>query len=244
MSLQLTKWLPKVVKILSVFFVLWIVSFVISDDVQSKVLEWTQAFGYVVVFPWIVAANVIVGLPSSFLPIGIGVASSQGAYSPVVAIGIITLASIIGDVLAYLLARRYRQVFLRWLGIAENDPGYQKAVHYVQNGGGKRLVFITRFLFGAILGFVNYAAGILRMPFMSFFWLAVLGELVWSVIWFGVGYYPFSVGEWIREHSIISASVAALVLLVVYIAHVHLQKRGKNMLALLWNALMGKVEAD
>ncbi len=242
MSLNITRWLPKVVKILSVFFVLWVVSFIVSDDIQSKVLEWTQAFGYVVVFPWIVAANVIVGLPSSFLPIGIGVASSNGAYHPLAAIAIITSASLIGDVLAYALARRYRHTFLKWLGVSELDPGYQKAHAYVRQGGGKRLVFITRFLFGAILGFVNYAAGILRMPFLAFFWLALLGELVWSVIWFGVGYYPFSVSAWIRGHALLSIGIALVIVAAVWWLHLWHKRRNKNLLMSIWRMLVGRIE--
>ncbi|MDP2789634.1 MAG: VTT domain-containing protein [bacterium] len=243
MSLNLSRWLPKVVKILSVFFVLWIVSFIVSDDVQSKVLQWTQAFGYVVIFPWIVLANIVVGLPSSFLPIGIGVASSQGAYTPAAAIAIITIASLVGDVLAYALARRYRHTFLKWLGVSENDPGYQKAYAYVSHGGGKRLVFITRFLFGAILGFVNYAAGILRMPFLSFFWLALLGELVWSLIWFGVGYYPFSVSAWIRGHGLLSIGIALAVIASVWYAHLWHKRRNKSLVMRVWYLLVGKVDA-
>lgn len=243
MSLNLNRWLPKVVKILSVFFVLWVVSFIVSDDIQSKVLEWTQAFGYVVIFPWIVLANVIVGLPSSFLPIGMGVASSNGAYHPVTSIAIITIASLVGDVLAYALARRYRHTFLKWLGVSEQDPGYQKAYAYVNHGGGKRLVFITRFLFGAILGFVNYAAGILRMPFMTFFWMAILGELVWSTIWFAVGYYPFSVSAWIRDHALLSIGLALAVVAAVWWLHVLHKRRNKSLVMRVWYLLVGKVDA-
>ena len=243
MSLNLTRWLPKVVKILSVFFVLWVISFIVSDDIQSKVLEWAQAFGYVVIFPWIVLANIIVGLPSSFLPIGMGVASSNGAYYPLTAITIITVASLVGDCLAYGLARRYRHAFLKWLGVAENDPGYQKAYAYVSHGGGKRLVFITRFLFGAILGFVNYAAGILRMPFWSFFWLALLGELVWSLIWFGVGYYPFSVSAWIRGHGLESIIIAVVIVAAVWAIHLWHKRRNKSLLMRLWYLLVGKIDA-
>jgi membrane protein DedA with SNARE-associated domain len=243
MSLNLSRWLPKVVKILSVFFVLWVVSFIVSDDIQSKVLEWAQAFGYVVIFPWIVLANVIVGLPSSFLPIGMGVASSNGAYQPVTAIAIITIASLVGDVLAYALARRYRHTFLKWLGVSEQDPGYQQAYAYVNRGGGKRMVFVTRFLFGAILGFVNYAAGILRMPFFAFFWLAFLGELVWSVIWFAVGYYPFSVSTWIHQHTLLSIGIVAVIIAAVWYAHLWHKRHNKSLVMRVWYLLVGKVDA-
>ena len=202
-----------------------------------------QAFGYVIIFPWIVLANIVVGLPSSFLPIGIGVASSQGAYTPAAAIAIITIASVIGDMLAYALARRYRHTFLKWLGVSEQDPGYQKAYAYVSHGGGKRLVFITRFLFGAILGFVNYAAGILRMPFLTFFWLALLGELVWSLIWFGVGYYPFSISTWIRGHALLSIGAALVIVAAVWAAYVWHKRQQKSLLMRLWYLLVGKVDA-
>lgn len=242
MNLRLTRWLPKVVKILSVFFVLWIVSFLVSGTIQSHVIIWAQSFGYIVIFPWIVLANIVVGLPSSFLPIGLGIASSHGAYHPVSAVAIITLASIIGDCLAYALARRYRHAFLRWLGVSELDPEYQKSFQYVRQTSGRRLVFLTRFLFGAILGFVNYAAGILRMPFMQFFWMALLGELVWSTIWFLVGYYPFSVSAWINSHAIFSFSIVLIVVGGVWWLHLWYKRRDKNLLVSLWHALVGRLE--
>ncbi len=242
MNLHLQRWLPKVVKILSVFFVLWIVSFLVSGTIQSHVLGWAQSFGYVVIFPWIVLANIVVGLPSSFLPIGLGIASSQGAYHPASAVAIITLASLIGDCLAYVLARRYRHAFLRWLGVSELDPEYQKAFQYVRQSGGKRLVFITRFLFGAILGFVNYAAGILRMPFMQFFWMALLGELVWSTIWFLVGYYPFSVSAWIHSHALLSFSIVLVLAGGLGWLHVWFKRRDKSLVVSVWRALVGRLE--
>jgi len=242
MTIHLNRWLPKTVKILSVFFVLWVVSFVVSDDIQSHVLRWAQSFGYVVIFPWIVLANVIVGLPSSFLPIGLGVASSNGAYTPGAAIAIITIASVIGDCIAYALARRYRFTFLKWLGVSELDPAYQKAFQYVRKSGGKRLVFITRFLFGAILGFVNYAAGILRMPFASFFWLALLGELVWSCIWFAVGYYPFSAGAWVQTHILLTVILGTVLVGGVWLLHVWHKRRNQNLFLRIWHMLVGRLE--
>jgi membrane-associated protein len=235
------RWLRITLKILSIFFVLWIISFFFSDDVQHQVFLWTQRFGYYVIFPWIVLANIVVGLPSSFLPIGIGVAASQGGYDPLSAITVITVASVLGDVIAYALARRFRWIFLKALGIKDDDPGMQQAMAYVQNGGGRRMVFITRFLFGAILGFVNYAAGMLRMRFWSFLWLAILGELIWSIIWFGLGYYPFEVGKLVRTNWPLALLLIALLLIPLVIAHLRYRKRGKNLGHALWDLLIGKM---
>ncbi len=235
------RWLRISLKVLSVFFILWVASFLFSSDVQHQVLNWTQRFGYYVIFPWIVLANIIVGLPSSFLPIGIGVAASQGGYDPFSAITVITIASILGDVIAYGLARRFRWIFLRALGIKDGDPGLDQAMAYVSHGGGKRLVFVTRFLFAGILGFVNYAAGMLRMRFWGFFWLALVGEVVWSIIWFGLGYYPFEIGKIIRMNWPLGFFLLAALVVPLYVLHKRYRRDGKNLLHALWDLLVGKM---
>lgn len=232
---------PLVIKILTVFFVIWVISFLVSDLLQVHVLNWTQHFGYPIVFLWIVVANIIAGLPSSFLPIGIGMASAKGDYNPTIAITIITVASLMGDTIAYALTRRFRHHFLKWLNIDENDPNYTKAYNYISHGGGKRLVFMTRFLFAGILGFVNYAAGMLKMKFWSFFWLALAGELLWSAIWFGIGYYPLELKGFIVSHWELSLIVTFAILMTLYWIHLRMQKQNKSLFRTVWQTLIGRL---
>jgi membrane-associated protein len=241
MGFRLHKYWPTVIKILTIFFVIWVVSFFVSSTLQVHVLDWTHKFGYPIVFLWIVAANIVAGLPSSFLPIAIGLAAAKGEFNPTVAISVITLASVIGDTTAYALSRRFRHTFLRWLGIDEQDPNYQKAYRAVQHGGGGRMVFITRFLFAGILGFVNYAAGMLAMPFRYFFGLALLGEIIWSVIWFGIGYYPVELGEVAGRYWIVTVVLGFAVLATLYTFHLSYRRKGKSFMKVLWNTLMGRL---
>jgi membrane-associated protein len=241
MQIPRGKYWPLVIKILTVFFVIWVISFLVSDFVQVHVLKWTQTYGYPIIFLWIVLANIIAGLPSSFLPIGIGLASAKGDYNPTLAISIITIASTLGDVIAYTLTRRFRHTFLKWLSVNEHDPNYTKAYNYVSRGGGGRLVFITRFLFAGILGFVNYAAGMLKMPFWKFFWLALFGEIIWSSIWFGIGYYPLELKSIIVNNWEISLLVALCLVFAGWWWHIYLKKQNQSLLKLIWQTLIGKM---
>ncbi len=235
------KWWKITIKILTIFFVIWVLSFLFSDFVQVHVLAWTQRYGYPVIFLWIVAANILAGLPSSFLPIGIGLAASRGEFQPAISIAIITIASILGDIIAYALSRRFRHTFLSWLGVSEDDPDYQKAYHYIQHGG-RRLVFVTRFLFAGILGFVNYAAGMLKMPFWSFFWLALLGEIVWSFLWFGIGYYPLELKPFFLEYWPFSIPLAIALIVGYVFLHRYYKRQNRHILKVVWATLIGKFE--
>jgi len=63
-----------------------------------------------------------------------------------------------------------------------------KAKNYL-NKHGKSTVFFTRFLIAAMGPFVNAAAGITEYKFWTFSLFVALGELFWTCIYLGLGYW-------------------------------------------------------
>ncbi len=228
--------------VFTILFVLWMISFFVDSGVQGRILEWTHDYGYWFIFVWVVAANIIAGLPSSFMPIGLGLAAAKGDFNPVISIIVLTLASVVGDVTAYALSRRFRLHFLRLLGIDQTDKNYVKAVAYLQRGGGGRVVFLTRFFLAGILGFINYAAGMLKMPFRSFITVVILGEAVWSILWFTVGYYPLAIRHSIANHKMLFITLGVLVVLALLTSYVILRRRKKKLHVVLLNLLLGHAD--
>lgn len=68
------------------------------------------------------------------------------------------------------------------------EPKILKAENYL-NKNGKSTVFFTRFLLSTMGPFVNAAAGITKYKLHTFSLYVALGELFWTCIYLGLGYW-------------------------------------------------------
>ncbi|URZ01514.1 DedA family protein [Clostridium felsineum] len=96
----------------------------------------------------------------------------------------------IGDCLGYFFWKATGHKMLKKFPKLENyfNPKLAKAHNYLERHG-KGAVFFTRFLIAPMSPFVNAAAGIVNYNIIIFSVVALFGELFWTGIYVGLGYY-------------------------------------------------------
>lgn len=158
-------------------------------------ISFIEQFGYVTIFIIIAVENIefFGSIPTSLIAAAVGAAAAKGVFTPWVAILLLTLASVVGDVIAYWLGRTFgRGLLTRWGGVLTRNGRLEKTEKFFGRFGAWG-VFISRFIFASFQAIINILAGIAKMRFFVFFFTALFGELVWSIFWFYLGYYfwPF-----------------------------------------------------
>ena len=158
-------------------------------------IAFIEQFGYVTIFIIIAVENIefFGSIPTSLIAAAVGAASSRGIFTPWVAITLLTVASVVGDVIAYWLGRTFgRGLLTRWGGVLTRNGRLEKTEKFFLRFGPWG-VFISRFIFASFQAIINILAGIAKMRFAVFFFTALFGELVWSIFWFYLGFYfwPF-----------------------------------------------------
>lgn len=147
---------------------------------------------YSVLFLSILIIIQCTGIPTgaTLLVIACGAFSYAGEFNIVVVLLEVWLFSCIGDLLDYFI---WKVLGERLLGRFPRlrikfEPQLFKAQNYLERHG-KAAVFLTRFLISPMAPFINAAAGIVRYNLTTFCIFVVLGEIFWSGIYVGLGYW-------------------------------------------------------
>jgi membrane-associated protein len=160
-----------------------------------------------------------IGLP---LPDGIattlaGSLASQGRIDWLWASTVAVIASVAGDAVGYSIGRLLNQKFLerhgRWIGYT---PLRHARVQVLFDRWGMLTVFVTRTFISYLSSITSLAAGVSQYRFMKFLATALIGRVVWTAGYFGLGYVIG--GDWKAATSFLTNFSALLLLLVVEIA--------------------------
>jgi membrane protein DedA with SNARE-associated domain len=157
----------------------------------SSAVDLVIKYGYVTVFLIVAVENIefFGSIPTSLIAAALGAAASKGYFDPAAAVTVLTVASITGDVIGYWLGRYFgRPLLERWGGVMLKNGRLEKMEAFFKRFGVWG-VFFSRFIFASFQAVVNILSGISRMRFLTFFTAAFLGELLWSVFYFFLGYY-------------------------------------------------------
>lgn len=195
---------------------------------MEQAIEFIVRHGYSVVFGLVLAEQI--GLPLPALPIllGIGALSGEGSYSAVVALFVAVAASLLADLVWYVLGRRRGHSILRLLCriSLEPDSCVRRTEEVFARHGARSLLF-SKFVPG-----LNTAApplaGMFGMGPWRFVLYAGLGALLWAGTFIGLG--------WIWSDQLLAllalaqgaataAGSAALALLLLYLAVKFWQRR-------------------
>jgi membrane protein DedA with SNARE-associated domain len=131
------------------------------------------------------------GLP---LPTGLSTAvagslAAQGRLSWLWASSVAVTASVLGDVAGYGLGRVLGREFLegrgRWFGYT---PTRRARAEWLFDRWGLLTVLLSRTLVSHVSGVVNLAAGVSRYRLFAFLPFAIVGRLLWTSGYFGLGY--------------------------------------------------------
>jgi len=133
-----------------------------------------------------------IGIPTgaSLVVIASGAFAYAGEFNVVVLLLEIWFFAWAGDNIAYIIWRYIGNKALNRHSKIRNlyETKILKAKNYL-NKHGKSTVFFTRFLIAAMGPFVNAAAGITEYKFWTFSLFVALGELFWTCIYLGLGYW-------------------------------------------------------
>jgi len=133
-----------------------------------------------------------IGIPTgaSLLVIASGAFAYAGEFNVVILLLEIWFFSWLGDIIAYIMWKVIGDKALNRQSKIKTyfQPKILKAKSYLIKHG-RSSVFFSRFLISAMGPFVNAAAGISGYKLWTFSLFVALGELFWTCIYLGLGYW-------------------------------------------------------
>lgn len=158
------------------------------------------------------------GLP---FPTGLSTAvagslAAQGRLSWLWASAVAVTASVLGDVAGYGLGHVLGREFLerrgRWFGYT---PARRAHIGLLFDRWGVLTVLLSRTLVSHVSGMVNLAAGVSRYRLPEFLAFAIVGRLVWTSGYLGLGYGAG--GDWEAATDLLKNVTGFLVLLAILV---------------------------
>jgi membrane protein DedA with SNARE-associated domain len=140
-------------------------------------------------------SSIALPIPASTALAAAGGFASQGYMNIYAVLGVTLLGSIIGDLIGYVLALKYGEkvlnkfVFFRHIIHSES---FHKVEDYIVDFAPS-LIFFSRFL-TELSPATNIMAGISKVSFKKFFTFALLGEIIYTLMYGMTGFFLGS--EW------------------------------------------------
>ncbi|MDP1889682.1 MAG: bifunctional DedA family/phosphatase PAP2 family protein [Gemmatimonadaceae bacterium] len=156
--------------------------------ISSAVLAWVSRYGYLAVALGVFLESAGLPVPGETAVLAAAFAAAHGGLSlPLVALVAFT-AGVLGDNLGYWVGRRYGREWVqrhgRWILLT---PSRLDRMDAFFRRFGPAAVAIARFVAGVRV-VAAFAAGVSRMPWLTFLRWNVLGALGWAVVTTGIGY--------------------------------------------------------
>lgn len=189
---------------------------IVAPDAQSsggltdRILAALLVYGYPAL-----AATLLFGAIGLPLPIGIaavlaGSLATLGNLRWEWAAAVAVIASFAGDVIAYGIGRSVSDDFLarhgRWIGYSLKRKDHVQSL--LQRWGGAAVI-VSRTLTSSLSSIVSLLAGVGRYPLSQFMGFALVGRLIWTSAYLGLG---FAVGNNIDAASQFLANLSGLLI--------------------------------
>jgi membrane-associated protein len=157
-------------------------------SVTDQVLAALLVYGLPVLFGVILICSVGIPFPISLTLVAAGSFVEQGEMKLWQVIVVASVAAVLGDQIAYGLSRwggrRLINRISRKIG-GEANIKQAEALTKRWSGAG---IFLSRWLITAFGPWVNVASGIAAYPWRRFLLWDVLGEVLWVILYVGIGY--------------------------------------------------------
>jgi membrane-associated protein len=179
-----------------------------GSGLTDRILSALLVYGYPAL-----AATLLLGAVGLPLPIGVaavlaGSLTALGTLRWEWAAAVAVLASFAGDLIAYGIGRSVTDDFLarhgRWIGYS---PKRKDHIQSLLRRWGGASVIISRTLTSSLSSIVSLLAGVGRYPLSHFLGFALLGRLIWTSAYLGLG---FAVGNNIDAASQFLANLSGL----------------------------------
>jgi membrane protein DedA with SNARE-associated domain len=157
-------------------------------SITDQVLAALLVYGLPVLFGVILICSVGIPFPVSLMLVAAGSFVEQGEMKLWQVVAVASVAAVLGDQIAYGLSRwggrRLINRISRRIG-AEAKIKEAETLTKRWSGAG---IFFTRWLVTALGPWVNVASGIAAYPWRRFLLWDVLGEVLWVILYLGIGY--------------------------------------------------------
>jgi membrane-associated protein len=157
-------------------------------SLTDQVLAALLVYGLPVLFGVILICSVGVPFPVSLMLVAAGSFVEQGEMKLWQVIAVASVAAVLGDQLAYGLSRWGGRRLINRISrriSAEAKIKEAEALTKRWSGAG---IFFSRWLVTALGPWVNVASGIAAYSWQRFLLWDVLGEVLWVVLYVGIGY--------------------------------------------------------
>ena len=156
----------------------------ITDQILASLL----VYGLPVLFGVILICSVGVPFPISLMLVAAGSFVEQGEMKLWQVIAVASAAAVLGDQIGYGLSRWGGRRLINRIShkvSAEAKIKQAEALTKRWSGAG---IFLSRWLITALGPWVNVSSGIAAYPWRRFLLWDVLGELLWVILYVGIGY--------------------------------------------------------
>jgi membrane-associated protein len=154
----------------------------------DQLLAALALYGLPVLFVVIVIASMGLPLPISLLLVAAGSFVEQGEMSLAPVIVVASSAAILGDNIGYFLARKGGRRFILMLSHGVGGEARIKQAENFSKRWGAAGIFFSRWLITAPAPWINVTSGIGHYPWSRFLLWDVFGEVLWVVVYVGLGY--------------------------------------------------------
>jgi len=152
-------------------------------------------------------------VPGTLIWIASSAAMASSLSDVLLIIIIVSLAAIIGDIIAYEIARKFSFAISSWLS---KFKSFQKGEHKARNMLKKHefsIVFLSRFLLTSLDVIVSYISGFERIDRKKYIIAVILGEILYALMYTVAGFMFKE--TWVELTSVIGDITWILVFVII-----------------------------
>lgn len=157
-------------------------------SVTDQVLAALLVHGLPVLFGVILICSVGVPFPISLMLVAAGSFVEQGEMKLWQVVAVASAAAVLGDQIAYGLSRWAGPRLVKRLSRRIDAETKIKEAEALTKRWSGASIFLSRWLVTALGPWVNVASGIANYPWRRFLFWDVLGEMLWVILYVGIGY--------------------------------------------------------
>lgn len=157
-------------------------------SITDQILAALVVYGLPVLFGVILVCSVGVPFPISLMLVAAGSFVEQGEMKLWQVIAVASVAAVLGDHIGYGLSRWGGRRLITRLSRKIGAEARIKQAEALSKRWGGAGIFFSRWLLTALGPWVNVSSGIAAYPWRRFLFWDVLGEVLWVVLYVGIGY--------------------------------------------------------
>jgi membrane-associated protein len=165
------------------------------NAVLNQLFTLVLAYGYPIIGLSVFISSIGIPLPTIVIVLSAGALAALGDLNIIILFFIVTICGVLGDVIDYWLGAKVGYPILYRITTRTDlaNKEFEKIQKYFFRWSGIT-IFLTRWLFSLLESLTNILAGMTKYSFRKFLFFDILGQIVYSVIFLGLGYLFSS--EW------------------------------------------------